>query len=352
MTTVDLLHSKSTVSNTFSRLATKAFSAKIPSYKIDTAVELHGYVGKRFDMSKKLSFTTFISANMEDSIQLVSTSQDSEQKALAHTTLKSFPINSPVVIRGRVRDKAKPKAVQVRKNEDNSATEMRGSKQSGSDETTAGENNEKLEGADATRSTTDREPFSLQEGPSKVAALTTVEIEVIHASLLNEFPKDTILTPETIFPPEQRHLQLRTDPKLRWSLKQRAKAMQICRKALDDDFLEVDTPLLFKSTPEGAREFIVPTRQKGLAYALPQSPQQYKQILMASGIRNYFQFAKCFRDEDHRADRQPEFTQVSQLSCTLDDMSDIHGSWIWRWRSLLVTMSFTLSRASFVIYGV
>lgn len=141
--------------------------------------------------------------------------------------------------------------------------------------------------------------------------LTDREISLTSVTPLNEIPSDIIIKQDTVFGPEQRHLQLRTDPELRNNIIKRQKAMQRARLELaEQGWKEIETPILFKSTPEGAREFLVPTRTKGLAYALPQSPQQYKQILMASGFTKYYQFARCFRDEDLRTDRQPEFTQL------------------------------------------
>lgn len=148
----------------------------------------------------------------------------------------------------------------------------------------------------------------------QVSTTRQIEMSVESITHLNHFPEDIIAQADTNFSADKRHLQLRTSHWLRRSLQARSKAQTECRKYLfKKGFDEIETPILFKSSPEGAREFLVPTRQKGLAYALPQSPQQFKQILMASGISKYFQFARCFRDEDSRADRQPEFTQVSRF---------------------------------------
>jgi aspartyl-tRNA synthetase len=147
--------------------------------------------------------------------------------------------------------------------------------------------------------------------------LATGDIEVVPAELkiLNRaddlpFPLDAEISNEDLRL-TYRYFDLRR-PRLARNLQIRHRVAKATRDYLDrQSFLEIETPILSKSTPEGARDFLVPSRLTlGKFYALPQAPQQYKQLLMVAGVEKYFQIAKCFRDEDLRADRQPEFTQI------------------------------------------
>ncbi len=155
-----------------------------------------------------------------------------------------------------------------------------------------------------------------REAKNKNIATGEIEILVSELNILN-----TALTPPFTIEDETdggedirmkyRYLDIRRNP-VKNSLLFRHKVAQAVRNYLSDlDFCEVETPYLIKSTPEGARDFVVPSRMnEGQFYALPQSPQTFKQLLMVGGMDKYFQIVKCFRDEDLRADRQPEFTQI------------------------------------------
>jgi aspartyl-tRNA synthetase len=140
--------------------------------------------------------------------------------------------------------------------------------------------------------------------------LVAEELDVLNKSDVLPFPLDEHIANEDLRL-THRYLDLRR-PAMARNLQLRHRVIKTIRDVLDGDgFWEIETPILSKSTPEGARDFLVPSRlNPGAFYALPQAPQQYKQLLMAAGVEKYFQIARCFRDEDLRADRQPEFTQA------------------------------------------
>lgn len=238
-------------------------STELEKFEDGEDVVVHGFIGKRKDLSSKLSFCDL---NPKDfkfprPFQIVSSwKKENSTQHLAHQCLKDIPAYSPVVVLGRLHPSPRDS------------------------------NSPQLENS--------------SKPPSWDLRLQSI-------TCLNPFPKDIIVSKDAVWPPKSRHLQLRFDPLLQQRLYFRSFLQMTLMTLLQEaNFTAIETPILFKSTPEGAREFLVPTRRPGYAYALTQSPQQYKQILMAGGIYKYFQLAKCFRDEDHRADRQPEFTQL------------------------------------------
>ncbi|MDB9717024.1 aspartate--tRNA ligase, partial [Methylophilaceae bacterium] len=158
--------------------------------------------------------------------------------------------------------------------------------------------------------------------PTGEVEMLASTVEILNASLTPPFMLDDDTITESIRL-EHRFIDLRRD-QMQKNMKLRYDISKNIRQYLDhESFIEIETPILTRSTPEGARDYLVPSRvHHGEFFALPQSPQLFKQILMVSGFDRYFQIAKCFRDEDLRADRQPEFTQID-IEASFVDEEDI-----------------------------
>ena len=180
----------------------------------------------------------------------------------------------------------------------------------------------RLEFVIAVTGTVERRPDG---GVNKTLATGEIDVKVTQLVILSKSETTPFVIDDEIEANEDlrlkyRYLDLRR-PALQKNLLLRHRGYQVTRAYFDErGFIEVETPVLMKSTPEGARDYLVPSRiHRGKFYALPQSPQTYKQILMVAGFDRYFQIVKCFRDEDNRADRQPEFTQIDVEMSFVDE---------------------------------
>ncbi|HHL34965.1 MAG TPA: aspartate--tRNA ligase [Desulfobulbaceae bacterium] len=193
----------------------------------------------------------------------------------------------------------------------------------------------------AVRGRVERRPGDMANPKLKTGSIEVLvdELHILNTSKTPPFPLDEDVEISDNLRLQYRYLDLRR-PEMAAKLVMRHKAVQAVRSFLsDNNFLEIETPVLTRSTPEGARDYLVPSRvNTGRFYALPQSPQLFKQMLMISGMDRYFQVVKCFRDEDLRADRQPEFTQIDM------ELSFIHEEEIISITEAMIKAVFTATR--------
>ncbi|PHH79665.1 hypothetical protein CDD80_4150 [Ophiocordyceps camponoti-rufipedis] len=257
-----------------------------------------GFLGKRRDVGKRLSFSDLTTSTGE----VVQLCTEAGRGSAIHSKFRHVPNFSPV--RVRALEEAPDLETQLRAAINTSHSDQ--GKPISSD-----------------KNTSDSQSDSTKDSAGKKSKRKKRTFQVHDIRPLNSVPNTWLVNHDVRFAPKDRHLQIRFHPELQARLRFRSWLKgELNRCLLEKQFVEVETPALFKSTPEGAREFLVPSRRRGTAYALIQSPQQHKQVLMTTGIMRYMQWARCYRDEDARTDRQPEFTQLD-LEWAFEDAAGV-----------------------------